>query len=441
MLPPPISKISVEVLAEIFKLCVPILGDVSRPLKDVAPFLLCRVCSSWWTLARSTPELWKSMTIYIPHDMLKDVGYVATFIEGWLGRSGALPLEIYLNIRDFIPKEHIKAILKSLCRYASRWETVYIAHPNSLASVPFPYPLGETSHLPLLRSFYHVSTFLTAEACFPFTSAPRLTRLRWPGALSVSEQPSIPWQQLTLVDCGGLTGYAALEIIQNCPELQEFNFTIDSDSGSDAKLPCRPPVRHEWLRKVCLFHEQNSGPLLDSLILPALDDLRLRSINGPGIQIAHQQLLNLLTRSKCMLKKLALINSGLGSPMLLQCLQHESLSNLIALKITSSRYKSVTDDILLQLTETPSGTQDLLLPRLIHLQLLICVTTSPGILGRMLCSRCCPSKKENRLKTFLLYGAGINKDDKDYINRARRDGLEVVISDYMYAFDSFSELE
>ncbi|KAF8636958.1 hypothetical protein AX17_003134 [Amanita inopinata Kibby_2008] len=437
ILPPPISNLPAEVLVEIFKHCTPILGDVSRALKDVAPLLLCRVCSSWRTLARSTPELWKSMTIHIPH-ILKDARYVTSFIAGWLGRSGTLPLAIYLNITSVIAKVHTKAILKILCQYASRWESVYIAYPNS-PSVPFP--LRETSHLPRLRSFYYVSGFSSSQGALPFTSAPRLTRLRWPGALSITEQPSIPWHQLTFVDCGELMGYAALEILQNCPELQEFIFGI-GDWDSDTRLPCRPRVLHKRLRKLDLSEEQNSGPLLESLILPALDNLRFYSIYGPNdvpVQIVHQQLLCLLTRSKCTLDKLALFNSRFDSSMLLQCLQHESISNLTSLMIEDGNIdKAVTDDVLLQLTETPSGNQSLLLPKLTHLAIAKCVNASPGILGRMVWSRCCPSKKENRLKTFLFFGE-YAEDDEDYIDRARRHGLEVAISDY--DFDSKLLLE
>ncbi|KAF8637735.1 hypothetical protein AX17_002610 [Amanita inopinata Kibby_2008] len=315
MLPPPISKIPNEVLAEIFKHCIPILGDVSRPLKNVAPILLCRVCSSWQTLTRSTPELWKSMTIYVP-----------------------------ITMKDASPSTHT---------------------------------------------------------------------LQWPGPLSVTEQPSISWHQLTLVDCGGLMGYAALEIIQNCPELQEFNFRTERDWDSYTRLPCRPLVLHKRLCKVLLYAQENSELLLDSLILPALDDLCFFAADGSDEVsiIFQQQLLRLFTRSKCMLDKLALNDCISDSSLFPQCLRHESLLNLTLLKISSV---SVTDDVLLQLT---------------HLVLVLYVTASSGILGRMVWSKCRPSKKENRLKMFQFNAQNIDKADEDYIERARRHGLEVV-SDY-----------
>ncbi|KAF8630446.1 hypothetical protein AX17_005423 [Amanita inopinata Kibby_2008] len=418
--PFPIGQFPSDVLTEIFKHCLPIPGDCIQVPKDVAPLLLCHVCKSWWTLARSTPELWKALAIRVL-EIREDVKFVATFITAWLERSGVLPLTVHLQILDCIPKAYVDAILKCFCQYASRLESVYIGYPYAS-----PVALPEMGELPLLRSFRY-APFVPNQNHLPFTSAPRLTQLRWPGPLSITKRPSIPWHQLTHLDITS-SPYTVIEMIQNCPELLELIVQIDGDTSEDNMLPCRPRVLQ---KRLCTLHMYNgiTGHLLDPLILPALKNLSLSNSEDFSIEIIQQQLLLLFSRSNCMLDRLTLHNCGGKAPMFLEILQHRSLSSLTELEVINwDGCQSLNDNTLLQLTDTPSGNTKLLLPKLSHLKLETCVSASPGMLGRMVFSRCCPSKREDRLKSFSFSANDIDGDDEDYIDRARQCGLAVDIS-------------
>ncbi|KIL67068.1 hypothetical protein M378DRAFT_53677, partial [Amanita muscaria Koide BX008] len=61
----PIQRLCPEILTEIFTFCLP---DVPKNLWQLehissrnAPLVLCSVCSSWRSLAISTPRLWQTL--------------------------------------------------------------------------------------------------------------------------------------------------------------------------------------------------------------------------------------------------------------------------------------------------------------------------------------------------------------------------------------------
>ena len=58
---PPIHRLVLEVLQEIFVRCLP--SESSKPDTTQAPLLLCRICSSWRNIAINMLELWQSLTI------------------------------------------------------------------------------------------------------------------------------------------------------------------------------------------------------------------------------------------------------------------------------------------------------------------------------------------------------------------------------------------
>ncbi|KAF8625756.1 hypothetical protein AX17_006782 [Amanita inopinata Kibby_2008] len=336
-----------------------------------------------------------------------------------VGQIGHIAFENTLAV-DAEWATYVDTILKILCRYAPRLEFLYIGYP-SIRSVILP-ELGE---LPLLRSF-HFKPLWSQHYC-PFTSAPRLVDLRWLSSRTVIERRFIPWHQLTHLEIASRqASHTIIELIQNCPELLEFiaNLGIDYDHGSDTLLPCRPRVLHTRLYTLNMSGGIREY-LLDSLILPALKDLSLFNSGDNPIETTQQHLLLLFSRLKCMLDKLTLDNYAGEASTFLKFLQHGSLSTLTELKVINwDGHRSLTDDTLTQLTDIPSGTTKLLLPKLSHLRLEKCVSASPGMLGQMIYSRCCPSKKENRLKSFVFITRYTYPEDRDYINITQQQGLK-----------------
>ncbi|KAF8633087.1 hypothetical protein AX17_004682 [Amanita inopinata Kibby_2008] len=365
-----------------------------------------------------------------------DPGEVDPFIDAWMGRSGDLPLTINLtfipNLNQFIvpDEEFVYVLLKSLVRYSSRWEDVNL----DLTFAPF-VPLPPLGELPLLRSIRCTGT--QHDLCHPFLSNPRLTRLYWPCSGFILSYPSIRWSQVTHLNFEtGMSSYNVVKMIESCPELVELVVNVDGNLGRDRRLPRKPRVQHHKLRKLDVRLYQHCGPLLDSLLLPALTDLSLDNDSDHAYEDkcfifrpVWKQLSRFLTHSKCKLEKLELNNSGFNPSLLLQCLRHESLLGLTELKIENVYNEPIfTDEVLACLTDIPCDTHESLLPNLSHLTLEMCVVASPGMLGRMIFSRCYSWIEEDRLKSFTFIGRDVDPEDNVFIHAARHLGLKVDVT-------------
>ncbi|KAF8636960.1 hypothetical protein AX17_003136 [Amanita inopinata Kibby_2008] len=434
----PTNQLPREILAEIFKHCLPDAEDIRTNLKDMAPLLLCSICKSWRSLAQAMPELWSTMMFCVRTTNM-DQGKVDAFIDAWMERSGDLPLMILLT---FLPNliwvtgsDFVHGLLKTLSRYSSRWE--HIDFDLTFApSMPLP-PLGE---MPLLRSIRCTGT--GSDLCHPFISNPRLTRLHWPCSKFILSNPSIRWSQITHLSFEtGMTSYTVIKTIETCPELVELVAIADEDLGRDRRLPRKPRVKHRKLRKLDVLLQQNCGFLLDSLLLPALTDLTLDNDSDHAYEgksfIFHpvwKHFSRFLTHSQCKLEKLTLNNSGCNTSVFLKCLQHESLLGLTYLKLANVYNEPLfTDEVLARLTDTPCDTRESLLPNLSHLTLEMCVVASPGMLGGMILSRCDSWVEEDQLNSFTFIGRSIDAQDNSFLDKACNLGMDIdsdIDSDY-----------
>ncbi|KAF8636176.1 hypothetical protein AX17_003736 [Amanita inopinata Kibby_2008] len=381
------------------------------------------------------PELWNTMVLCLRATNM-DPGKVEPFIDAWMGRSGDLPLTINLmllpNFSRFIAPDQgfVKRLLKSLIRYSSRWEHIDFDLTFS-RSAPLP-PLGE---LPLLQSIRCTGT--RSDVVHPFLSTPRLTQLHWPSSDFILSYPSISWSQITHLSFeSGMSFYTVVKTIESCPELVELVANVDGNLvGRDRRLPRKPRVEHRKLRKLDVHLYESCGSFLDSLLLPALTDLSLNNDSDyacEGSFVFHpvwKQLSRFLTHSQCKLERLALYSSGFNASMFLQCLRHKSLLGLTELKIENVHNKPIfTDEVLACLTDIPCGTQESLLSNLSHLTLEMCVVASPGMLGKMIFSRCYSWVEEDRLKSFTFVGRSIDARDNLFLDNARDLGLKVDIT-------------
>ncbi|KAF8636172.1 hypothetical protein AX17_003732 [Amanita inopinata Kibby_2008] len=385
------------------------------------------------------------MNIHVTEEARVGLEDVATFITTWLERSRTLPLTIHLEIPEAVSTALVNTIFKSLCEHALRWESVSIQQPYRACVLP---PVGD--ELPLLQSFKFDYEHGYPDAySLPFTSAPRLTQLRWPYPLPLGS-PSVPWNQLRHIHFRfGLSHYTITEILQNCPELLELDVAVYEITSRGDLLPCKLRILHRRLHRLDITIAGDCAPLLDSLTLPALRDLSLliRIFPAHDPEVIHEQLLQLFSRSECTLDKLALLRCPFDTSMLQECFRHGSLATLTELEIEAGDYYQFmfTDDILLNLTCINSPAHGMLLPRLSSLTLCYCLSGSPGVLGRMILSRCpaTPKEKEERdqLKYFLLVeDSQLHVDDEEDIDIACLRGLTAEIHlDSDESFDSYSD--
>ncbi|KAF8637734.1 hypothetical protein AX17_002609 [Amanita inopinata Kibby_2008] len=419
----PINRLPPEVIAQVFKHCLPKPGIFEESLNDVAPLLPGRVCSSWRALAHSTPELWNMLNLYIGRggrDVPQDI---TGFMTAWLEKSGKLPLIIFFRLGLRVSKTFFNSIFECLYRYSSRWEILDVALVE-MQRTALP-PMGD---LPLLQSFRYSDWQYGGHFGFPFASAPCLTRLDWPYGHRVVEHTGVPWHKLTHLSFNErITPCEVLETIHSCPELLEFSAVVNGEEMEERSL-----TRHRVeLRKLRKFHvtlHLYCSPLLRSLTLPQLVDVSLTIDYEYGYRDRHihSELLQLFTRSKCKLDRLYLEDCGFDENMTLECFRHNSLSTLTELHVEGwSDPLILTDRIILELTLT-EDTEEGLLPNLSRLSLYYYIPMSPGLLGWMVFSgRRSLEWRPGQLKFFSLTTPSLRKEDRTYIDMASVFGLEV----------------
>ncbi|KAF8629914.1 hypothetical protein AX15_003192 [Amanita polypyramis BW_CC] len=449
----PIHRLPREILAEIFIKCLPDAKlETLWTSKSFAPILLCNICSSWRELAVATPHLWSTLGISIRDSALDKLTAVHV-TNKWLERSGTLPLTLRLKHNPFVPFLNprpvlVKAILSVFANHASRWEDValYLEGCPRLA-------LPQVGSLPLLRAF-HLQASKQHIIRLPFSENPRLVRLSWPYPFTTPTSAQIPWHQMTHLRIEtGVSMFSVSETIRLCPSLEELDVDITLCNVStimlDGWLPRRPILKHAHLQRLAMVVHEDCSSLLDSLILPVLTELLLdnhfdyayqgRLIVVPSV---HSALLDLLTRSECSLDKLGLLDSGFSAPAFLRCLEHKSLETLRALRIEDVYNQPMfTDDVLVRLTDFPSAAAaPVLLPKLTHLVLEMCLASSPGILGKMVYSRRCAwdEDEEGQLESFSLVEYEIHGEDRLYIRRAVANGLDATTTVEKYPIDEFA---
>ncbi|KAF5390643.1 hypothetical protein D9757_002676 [Collybiopsis confluens] len=99
---PQISRLPVEILTEVFLLCLPSLcEDPSTTASHRAPLVLTSICREWRAVAMRTPRLWKSLHIRLPPSArsvdVESVQRQRVGIRLWLARSSSQPLSISLG--------------------------------------------------------------------------------------------------------------------------------------------------------------------------------------------------------------------------------------------------------------------------------------------------------------------------------------------------------
>ena len=377
----PINQLPREIIAEIFSNCL-----IHEPRETVwmssgnAPLLLCRVCSSWRTLALALPQLWASVGILIRHPDDTDRSICTHITNAWLERSGILPLTITIDNGDYCaswPPIILDAILSVVCSHSSRWQNITV-----ISWVPMSFP--QLDILPILRAFQiQVFTNLEQKAIsLPFSGSPRLTRLTWQYPLDAPIDPRIPWSQISYLHLtNNISFFAALETIRLCPQLEHFttHLTTESIEGHHPTT-----VENHRLRTLTLdiSGHPDYSPFFDLLILPELKEFTMSArSNAPSGRVAF---LDFLTRSNCKLHKLELRYCAFEP--FVECLEHESFKSIQELKIKFS--PQFTDDELIRLTDFPSPPAPrVLLPKLTHLSLRLCLRASTGMLAEMVLSR------------------------------------------------------
>ncbi|KAJ6508526.1 hypothetical protein C8R45DRAFT_1208185 [Mycena sanguinolenta] len=227
-----------DILRVIFVSCLPTNRNAVMSAQ-VAPLLLCRVCSAWRTIALSTPRLWAS--IHAPFDYVLRKESRKPAVVQWLQRSGACPISLSVVFEDLRWADQSSsgsALLTSLAEFSARWQHVEFmelspvrAHELAGIRTPALESLKLTGHMSgsLLAALELVKAPMLRAVALHSRSAEHLDDI-------VLAMPLI-WDQLThlVFQCNGAhRGFLfqnVLVVLERCPQLISFQVSLRNSIG------------------------------------------------------------------------------------------------------------------------------------------------------------------------------------------------------------------
>ncbi|KAG2358733.1 hypothetical protein BDR07DRAFT_260272 [Suillus spraguei] len=285
----PIRRLPTEILAEIFKYCLPD-DEHLAPASRLAPILLTTVCRRWREIAVSLPILWCRLQL---DDWQKSaVGY-----DSWLRRSAECPLSLKIE-------------------YSGNWselrEFLQPYMPQTSILILDFYPCTATNFV-MMEDFHalkeltiHQHGFLPSPAIYPTLSKLPVSLRR----LKISDPPFELWQLRLFTDSAwphithleiNITGLDTLpHILRMCP-----NLSFVTMQGMLYPIEFAVPITHSNLQSLHVSGDEfwTSGLDLGLFNVITLPNLRMveSSRMGPW---PHEEFKAFLMRSKCPLEKL-----------------------------------------------------------------------------------------------------------------------------------------
>lgn len=288
----PVHRMPVEILQKIFFDC---LTEERSPRQDLAPLLLCHVCSVWRKVALQQSELWDE--VWLLQDKKHSVDKTNTvFTESlklWL--SGLKQREISASIRLCLPSQPDEPefnpsqpctdplIQRLLLPYSNKFRALSIDVSTDAELYQFfQLPPGQFKTLETLRLRFG-SRLDDISSISAFEGAPRLRNL----AIEIdnnfyleSINTRFPWTQIT---CLYLGNYMDVEtwhvIIRQCPSIQRCALGIQAMT-EDEDFDNQDAILHH-LTYFCLTMTGTAYPsVFDGLLFPALTQLRIADNNN-----------------------------------------------------------------------------------------------------------------------------------------------------------------
>ena len=315
---PFILKLPPEIASHIFIL---LMGD--RDNGDVCqrrnglptPFLLGAVCSGWRKLARSTPALWSRLAFTFSDSMLiKNKINTPHLIADWLGRSGALPLNLQFSydgegyngyVYPSDRRNRWLSVMDTLRMYSEWWyEAGFTLPAHYIAALHGTAPPNNLRTLTFsnIKDWKLDNIFLD----FKMTTDPSPTNFKMDGFCL--KYVHISWDKLVHLELDRTPVDNVLRVKQDAPLLETcLLFRISSFNGdfptTTGTTICHPQIRtlavSPW--DVDVFTE-----LLNSLELPCLESCELRSHSEDKVVMLVDTVVLFVKRSACVLKTLNL---------------------------------------------------------------------------------------------------------------------------------------
>ncbi|KAF7334424.1 hypothetical protein MVEN_02271700 [Mycena venus] len=290
----PVLTLPDEIISEIFIHFLPLYPACPPITGLLSPTLLTHICRKWRTIARTTPALWRAISLSSDGIPFQNPAYISDI----LSRSGCLPLSIELHYHYSEDEDSESKVLQAAFLHCKRWECV------ELCSMGFDLPIIERD-LPLLR---HISLDFDDEVYqipdIIIHDAPLLRKVVL-GAVNFSKLV-LPWEQLTSLTMNQLDADAWIPILRQTSNLVHCKLSVD-DTGFDNDNP-PPDVILPCLQSLTcdIICPSNAGydNFLNTIIVPALRSLK---IAGNFLQPNPiGSLASFITKSGCNLEELTI---------------------------------------------------------------------------------------------------------------------------------------
>ncbi|RDB19456.1 hypothetical protein Hypma_013688 [Hypsizygus marmoreus] len=396
---PPIYRIPVELLSEVFKHCLDDPSDgtslgssfTTMPATHFNPFLLGHVCSYWRTLSISMPTLWSTLAVFCPNPSLLPL------IRLWLSRTADRPLTLSLfqpSICNDMPNTAVNETLALFLGLVPRWRSidfVFGDQDDGVFEQLRAFPADTASMLESVRFVSNRWEYTLTDIVWgQFHMVSSLRRVDWgPTYLGFVIPHDVPWAQLTHVNMCLESGALNLDLDKFLDVLGQCKELVELECQILLPLESSPQPKDVVVPRLCMLrlhvHGEEPGPLLRHIKLPSLVSLHIVNVfdspsEGPQSRLAPY-VIDLLTRSDCRLKTFSLYDPDLMEHELLQFLSSPVAQSLVNVELKAGCY--VSDQTIKLLTHAEGHSK--CLPNLDVLKLPRCLI-SEGVLSGMLTS-------------------------------------------------------
>ncbi|SJL15487.1 uncharacterized protein ARMOST_18985 [Armillaria ostoyae] len=349
----PIETLCVEILTEIFRLCI--YGDYCRYF-DVfdylhGPWMFGQVSSSWRYAANNTPSLWTSFTTASHYVAIRDP---TSMISVVLQRSAGLRLNMELFSCDQYSPEVVEQIFRAAISHSRRWERVELDLNRTILPI-----ISQISHSALDNLSYikvHGPELVQGDRIDAFQCAPALQTVDIDGNFE-SAQFEFPLENIVtyfdrMTAASPLTIHRLFDVIQRCTAVETLYAPYQcTDSIHHLSTPIhRPSLRY---LTAC------EPAILRSVVLPRLKRMCLSSEEGSAEDCpddALPALLGLIQLSKCNLTSLT-FNHALFTDVLFDILDLTPTVESLHLSVQywQSHYNAIFKSLIDRLTAPNFG--------------------------------------------------------------------------------------
>ncbi|KAF5366161.1 hypothetical protein D9758_005774 [Tetrapyrgos nigripes] len=322
-----VITLPVEITREIFSYCcTPGLSVEGRNI-SAPTLILSQTCMTWKAVALGVPELWSEFSLSIDRDHPRTT---EDLVDTYLSRSASSPLTLSVSAvpgdEDDEGEYYFKClwtILESMFGNSHRWKSASfnfgeaLLYKFDLFLHPEPESTSSERLYPRLKALTIITTFGSVGDSEVLSGiwkhAPVLQSLCIEGY--DEDSPLLFSSELlqSLRFCNSCPSLAnAFQLLTNCPNLQEFYFTIEHLEEDDDVLS--PSFTHSQLRSLsCEVPSHDLCNLLSSFTFPSLTSLNLglSIIVGSETFSVFSPMKDMFQRSGCSLRVLKLATGGL----------------------------------------------------------------------------------------------------------------------------------